>query len=521
MAPRGAGAYGRDESYEPPAKASRLAGGARPNTQPVRRNGGAAAPSAPLSAAEAALKRAAAEKERRMTVKKRLAEVSALVDSLTAAVVASTPSDRASSGALASAPPPDPPTMQQEQQAGPAWGSDNALATKLEASKTKRIQDILARPALAAVRHLMAHKWAWPFNEPVDPLKMGLLDYTSVVTQPMDLGTVKARLEACYYSHPDQAACDVRLVFANARRYNAAGTDVHIMACTLLEAFEGKWAATVAVKLADAATQSAVEEEKARARHAAVAAARVNDAAERRCCELEKRLAGAEAALADARASLAALSPPLTAEERRLLANGLRDCHPSALPGAVALVAAAAGVAAGDVPDTVDVDLEGGDKLMLRRLLSYVSKAPKKPAAQEKERARAAAAAAAAEKQPSRHANAGGRSRAGGARHGGGADERRKRARPARKGEGPDASTGATTTAPSGTQMPPGFDDDADMMQVVDQADPPADAGHLAALPTAFDGPPAMPLGEGGAVAPGEGASLEADGDVATPMDEA
>ena len=32
---------------------------------------------------------------------------------------------------------------------------------------------------------VMQHKWAWPFNEPVNAERMGLKDYHLVIKQPM------------------------------------------------------------------------------------------------------------------------------------------------------------------------------------------------------------------------------------------------------------------------------------------------------------------------------------------------
>ena len=69
----------------------------------------------------------------------------------------------------------------------------------------------------------MTHKWAWPFNEPVNAEALGLSDYYEVITTPMDLGTVKSRLEAGAYHRPEDVAADIRLVFANACAYNASG----------------------------------------------------------------------------------------------------------------------------------------------------------------------------------------------------------------------------------------------------------------------------------------------------------
>ncbi|CAG9789744.1 unnamed protein product [Diatraea saccharalis] len=68
------------------------------------------------------------------------------------------------------------------------------------------------------LRELMASADAEPFKRPVS-LDMAP-DYLSVVSQPMDLGTVESRLRARRYRSPRQFARDIRLVFDNSRLYN-------------------------------------------------------------------------------------------------------------------------------------------------------------------------------------------------------------------------------------------------------------------------------------------------------------
>ncbi|XP_010279073.1 PREDICTED: transcription factor GTE4 [Nelumbo nucifera] len=89
---------------------------------------------------------------------------------------------------------------------------------------------------------LMKHKHGWVFNTPVDVKGLGLHDYYSIIKHPMDLGTVKSRLNKNWYKSPREFAEDVRLTFRNAMTYNPKGQDVHIMAEQLAKIFEEKWA---------------------------------------------------------------------------------------------------------------------------------------------------------------------------------------------------------------------------------------------------------------------------------------
>ncbi|XP_039033555.1 transcription factor GTE4-like isoform X2 [Hibiscus syriacus] len=92
------------------------------------------------------------------------------------------------------------------------------------------------------LERLMKHKHGWVFNAPVDVKGLGLHDYYTIIKHPMDLGTVKSRLNNNWYKSPREFAEDVRLTFRNAMTYNPKGQDVHIMAEQLSQIFEDKWA---------------------------------------------------------------------------------------------------------------------------------------------------------------------------------------------------------------------------------------------------------------------------------------
>ena len=57
----------------------------------------------------------------------------------------------------------------------------------------------------------MKHEDGWVFNVPVDAKGFGLHDYHTIVKEPMDLGTVKAKLGEGLYESPLDFAEDVRL----------------------------------------------------------------------------------------------------------------------------------------------------------------------------------------------------------------------------------------------------------------------------------------------------------------------
>ncbi|KAA8526313.1 hypothetical protein F0562_008484 [Nyssa sinensis] len=103
----------------------------------------------------------------------------------------------------------------------------------------------------ALLDKLMKHKHGWVFNNPVDAKGLGLHDYFDIIKHPMDLGTVKSRLDKNWYKSPREFAEDVRLTFHNAMAYNPKGQDVHLMAEQLLKIFEDKWVVIEADYLRD------------------------------------------------------------------------------------------------------------------------------------------------------------------------------------------------------------------------------------------------------------------------------
>ncbi|CAI7885941.1 unnamed protein product [Closterium sp. NIES-54] len=108
---------------------------------------------------------------------------------------------------------------------------------KIEAARARRLNDICKQYA-TLLKRLMSHKYGWVFKEPVDAAKLGLHDYHTVITNPMDLGTITAKIKASGYQHPDELYSDVQLVWSNAMRYNGEGSDVYIMTLELKGLFE-------------------------------------------------------------------------------------------------------------------------------------------------------------------------------------------------------------------------------------------------------------------------------------------
>lgn len=88
----------------------------------------------------------------------------------------------------------------------------------------------------------MDRKNAWPFCKPVDYERLGLTDYTRIVKRPMDLGTIKKKLDGGTITAFEDFASHVRLVFRNAILYNPSHDFHHREALALLDFFERDYA---------------------------------------------------------------------------------------------------------------------------------------------------------------------------------------------------------------------------------------------------------------------------------------
>ena len=80
--------------------------------------------------------------------------------------------------------------------------------------------------------------YAWPFYKPVDTDLLDLHDYKKVIKTPMDLGTIKVKMEGRDYGSAAEFAADIRLIFTNCYKYNPPDHEVVAMARKLQDVFE-------------------------------------------------------------------------------------------------------------------------------------------------------------------------------------------------------------------------------------------------------------------------------------------
>ncbi|NWT28865.1 BRDT protein, partial [Cardinalis cardinalis] len=90
------------------------------------------------------------------------------------------------------------------------------------------------------VRALWRHNFSWPFHQPVDAAALNLPDYYTIIKKPMDLGTIKKRLEHNYYTKAAECIEDFKTMFWNCYMYNKPGDDIVLMAEELEKVFMQK-----------------------------------------------------------------------------------------------------------------------------------------------------------------------------------------------------------------------------------------------------------------------------------------
>uniref|UniRef100_A0A3P8X427 Bromo domain-containing protein n=1 Tax=Cynoglossus semilaevis TaxID=244447 RepID=A0A3P8X427_CYNSE len=87
-------------------------------------------------------------------------------------------------------------------------------------SRPKRQTNQLHYLLKVVLKTLWKHHFAWPFQAPVDAIKLNLPDYYKIIKTPMDMGTIKKRLENHYYWNAQECIHDFNTMFTNCYIYN-------------------------------------------------------------------------------------------------------------------------------------------------------------------------------------------------------------------------------------------------------------------------------------------------------------
>ncbi|KAK1382214.1 hypothetical protein POM88_019949 [Heracleum sosnowskyi] len=119
---------------------------------------------------------------------------------------------------------------------GPS-GVEDAVLNK----RPKMDRSSLKRDCGNILDALIKHPASYGFCEPVDPVKLNIPDYFSIISKPMDLGTVRTKLQKNMYLTDVEFKEDVKLTFSNAMLFNPPGNFFHKNAMTLDAIFNTKW----------------------------------------------------------------------------------------------------------------------------------------------------------------------------------------------------------------------------------------------------------------------------------------
>eukprot|EP00834_Sanchytrium_tribonematis_P005540 NODE_343_length_9136_cov_0.948656.p1 type:complete len:480 gc:universal NODE_343_length_9136_cov_0.948656:8014-6575(-) len=80
--------------------------------------------------------------------------------------------------------------------------------------------------AASIIKEMLASNHGWPFEEPVDPVKLDIPDYLDVIKNPIDLSTIYMKILDSKYSNFQEFHDDICLMFRNAHDYNDPDSDI-------------------------------------------------------------------------------------------------------------------------------------------------------------------------------------------------------------------------------------------------------------------------------------------------------
>ena len=113
---------------------------------------------------------------------------------------------------------------------------------RLTAAKIREI-------CLPILDDVLKEKYAYGvFGNPVDPVALGLKDYEEIVKMPMDMGTIRKKLDLHNYRDLEGFCFDMNLCFDNAMLYNPKTSDVHALARDLEEAISRTFTSVISLK---------------------------------------------------------------------------------------------------------------------------------------------------------------------------------------------------------------------------------------------------------------------------------
>ncbi|KAJ3192559.1 hypothetical protein HK101_006326 [Irineochytrium annulatum] len=98
------------------------------------------------------------------------------------------------------------------------------------------------RKCMRVLKNMQKDRFAALFLKPVDPIALGIPQYTEIVKSPMDLSTIQKKLEAGLYDSPSAFKADVDLMLNNCFIFNRPDDWVYAQGKGLEGFFNSEWA---------------------------------------------------------------------------------------------------------------------------------------------------------------------------------------------------------------------------------------------------------------------------------------
>ncbi len=90
----------------------------------------------------------------------------------------------------------------------------------------KSNEDHWEKVAIKILAQCAKLKDSYWFQEAVDPVKFNILDYFDIISNPMDLGTVRKKITHNSYGSAKEFVYDMNLIWTNCYKYNGDSHDI-------------------------------------------------------------------------------------------------------------------------------------------------------------------------------------------------------------------------------------------------------------------------------------------------------
>ncbi|CAK5280130.1 unnamed protein product [Mycena citricolor] len=140
------------------------------------------------------------------------------------------------------------PVGRPKREIHPPAPKDLAYADVPKKRKTRRVKDDGTAEQLKFCANLLTmmhrkqyYEIASPFYEPVDHIKLDIPNYPKIIKKPMDLSTMRKKLDNDEYPNAQKFGEDFKLMIRNCFAFNPSGTVVNQAGIDLQRLFDEKW----------------------------------------------------------------------------------------------------------------------------------------------------------------------------------------------------------------------------------------------------------------------------------------